>query len=65
MPIITPINENECIGDSLELINSNFDSLDTKLSTLITTLTTFAQAPGATVYTNLSTQLRSLATILN
>jgi hypothetical protein len=35
----TQIDENECIGDSLDTINSNFASLDTTCATLSSTFT--------------------------
>lgn len=64
---VTTINENQCIGDSLDIINTNFSTLDsclrTNFNTLIQNLTAFAQSP-ATVYTNLSTQFRNLSSLI-
>lgn len=66
----TLIDENQCIGDSLDTINANFSALDvaacdTKVTynTLIRTLTAFAANP-ATTYTTLSTQFRELSSLI-
>lgn len=67
---ITIIDENECIGDSLTTINTNFSAIDNvsditkqNFNTLIRTLTSFAQSP-ATTYTSLSTQFRALSSLI-
>jgi hypothetical protein len=65
----TIISEDECIGDSLDTINSNFANLDTtsssisaQFNTLIQTLTGFA--PTGTDYTSLSTQFINLSSLI-
>ena len=66
----TAIDENQCIGDSLDTFNANFSAIDTNVctivnqyNTLIRTLTAFAASP-ATTYTGLSTQFLSLNSLI-
>jgi hypothetical protein len=67
------ISEDECMGDSLSKINSNFANLDgsaqllsatlvTNFNTLIRSLTGFAAS--GTEYTSLSTSFRSLSSFI-
>jgi hypothetical protein len=67
------ISDDECMGDSLSKINSNFANLDnsaqilsatlvTNFNTLIRSLTGFA--PTGTQYTSLSTSFRSLSSFI-
>lgn len=69
------IDENQCIGDSLDIINTNYTNLDTalatasaqnvllvsKYNTLVQTLTSVG-APG-TNYNSLSTVFLTLSTL--
>lgn len=68
-----PIDENDCIGDSLDTLNNNYLALDSgawalssaflelkqNYNTLIQSLTSFAQ----TEYTSLSTSLIQLSSL--
>jgi hypothetical protein len=39
------IDQNQCIGDSLDVLNSNFNNLDTSLTTLSTNFMSVSVAP--------------------
>ena len=45
-----PIDENECIGDSLDTINENYNSLDTAVTTLSTETAIITYLSGSNIY---------------
>ena len=53
---ITPIDENECIGDSLDTINENYNNLDTAVTTLSTKTAIITYLSGSNVY-NVGTEV--------
>ena len=62
----TEISGHEYIGDSLSTINQNFEKLDEvakNFNTLVQLLSTFATAPGASTYTQLSSQFQTLSSL--
>ena len=54
MSLTTQINENQCIGDSLDTFNANFSALDTALQSLSGQISTIHIGPSATLTTLVS-----------
>jgi hypothetical protein len=59
------INEDECIGDSLDTINSNFNSLDNQLCDLKNTVNLFNVTDSNTIDLNFNTTTRTLCAEVN
>ena len=55
---ISAIDQDQCIGDSLNVINGNFSALDTSVATLFNTNNNYLQ-PGNVTYTTLSSDVQN------